>query len=247
MVGMALGRHETVEFYDCSESVLNNRDALEKIFVQTARDAGATVIESFFHAFAPQGVSGVVVISESHFAVHAWPEFGYAAVDLFTCGDSIDFKRAVDGLTEGLQSRSVIVSGVLFRGIPDKNGETREVPVYGGGSTRLYSLNWRDSYCVQNAVAISLAIDFRGVPPENDAGLLTDREFWKPFETELRSGTGRCRELADGGFLALARGPRGNLHLDFLHFGFVEPRGLAEALMSRLGGNGYRMQVGLRK
>lgn len=86
----ALGRHILVEYYNCDNDILNDVDFIEDSMVQAARDAGATVINSTFHHFSPIGVSGVVVIQESHLAIHTWPEFGYAAVDLFTCGDVID-------------------------------------------------------------------------------------------------------------------------------------------------------------
>jgi S-adenosylmethionine decarboxylase len=58
--------------------------------VDAALEAGAEIREVAFHKFSPQGVSGVVVISESHLAIHTWPELGYAAVDVFTCGDTVD-------------------------------------------------------------------------------------------------------------------------------------------------------------
>ena len=93
--GFALGRQMTVEFYDCDPAKLADTALMEKVFLDAAHRSGATVIESRFHQFTPQGVSGVVVISESHFAVHAWPEHEYAAVDLFTCGENVDFDKAV--------------------------------------------------------------------------------------------------------------------------------------------------------
>jgi len=86
----ALGRHVLVEFFDCAPEILNDVTAIEKSMVDAAIEAGATVINSTFHHFSPFGVSGVVVIQESHLAVHTWPEYGYAAVDLFTCGDTVD-------------------------------------------------------------------------------------------------------------------------------------------------------------
>ena len=86
----ALGRHVLVEFYGCSPDILNNTAQIEEIMVKAALEAGAEVREVIFHKFAPQGVSGVVVISESHLAIHTWPEFGYAAVDVFTCGTTVD-------------------------------------------------------------------------------------------------------------------------------------------------------------
>ena len=93
--GIALGRQMTIEFYDCKSATLTDAAQLEKVFLHAAEVSGAHVVDSVFHSFQPQGVSGVVVISESHFAVHAWPEHDYAAVDLFTCGSGVDFDLAV--------------------------------------------------------------------------------------------------------------------------------------------------------
>lgn len=86
----SLGRHILVEFHGCSSDVLNDVPCIESSMVNAAKESGATIISSVFHHFSPFGVSGVVVIQESHLAIHTWPEYGYAAVDLFTCGDSVD-------------------------------------------------------------------------------------------------------------------------------------------------------------
>lgn len=86
----ALGRHIIVEYYDCSPDLLNDVTFIESCMESAARDAGATIINSTFHHFSPYGVSGVVVIQESHLAIHTWPEYGFASVDLFTCGGSVD-------------------------------------------------------------------------------------------------------------------------------------------------------------
>jgi S-adenosylmethionine decarboxylase len=86
----ALGRHILAEFYGCPPEKLNNPDRIKQEMVAAALEAGAEVRETVFHQFSPQGVSGVVVISESHLAIHTWPEFGYAAVDIFTCGQTVD-------------------------------------------------------------------------------------------------------------------------------------------------------------
>jgi S-adenosylmethionine decarboxylase len=69
---------------------LNDIKKVEDIMVNAALEAGAEVRELVFHKFSPQGVSGVVVISESHLAIHTWPELGYAAVDVFTCGEKVN-------------------------------------------------------------------------------------------------------------------------------------------------------------
>ncbi|NEP15517.1 MAG: polyamine aminopropyltransferase [Leptolyngbya sp. SIO4C1] len=86
----SLGRHILVEFHGCSAEVLNEVPLIESSMVDAAKEAGATIISSIFHHFSPFGVSGVVVIQESHLAIHTWPEYRYAAVDLFTCGDSVN-------------------------------------------------------------------------------------------------------------------------------------------------------------
>lgn len=83
----ALGNHILVEFMGCDPHVMNDVSSIERDMVGAAQKAGATVINSTFHHFSPYGVSGVVVIQESHLAIHTWPEYGYAAVDLFTCGE----------------------------------------------------------------------------------------------------------------------------------------------------------------
>lgn len=85
-----LGRHILVEFTHCDPTALNDVILIEKGMVDAATEAGATVINSTFHHFSPFGVSGVVVIQESHLAIHTWPEYQYAAVDLFTCGDEVN-------------------------------------------------------------------------------------------------------------------------------------------------------------
>ena len=79
--------------------ILNDVKKVEEIMVNAALESGAEVREYVFHKFSPQGVSGVVVISESHLAIHTWPELGYAAVDVFTCGDSVNPWDACNFLT----------------------------------------------------------------------------------------------------------------------------------------------------
>ena len=87
-----LGQHVLAEFFECDPNILNSLDKVEKYMVDAALECGATIVQKCFHMFNPYGVSGVVIISESHLAIHTWPELGYAAVDLFTCGDKCDPK-----------------------------------------------------------------------------------------------------------------------------------------------------------
>lgn len=94
-----LGRHVLAEIYGCAFEILNDVKKVEEIMVNAALETGAEVREVVFHKFSPQGVSGVVVISESHLAIHTWPELGYAAVDVFTCGDTVNPWDACNFLT----------------------------------------------------------------------------------------------------------------------------------------------------
>lgn len=101
----ALGRHLLLELRECNVAVLDDLEYLENALVSAAKDAGATVIDKSFHQFAPQGVSGVVLIAESHLSLHTWPEHAYAAVDIFTCGTTVKIEVAADALIRQLGSR----------------------------------------------------------------------------------------------------------------------------------------------
>ena len=101
----ALGRHLLIELKDCNKEVLNDLEFLKNILCETAEQIGATIVNQAFHKFSPQGVSGVVVIAESHICIHTWPEYGYAAVDVFTCGNSIEPKNAITPLVERLKAK----------------------------------------------------------------------------------------------------------------------------------------------
>jgi S-adenosylmethionine decarboxylase len=111
-----LGRHILAEIYGCDPQILNNKELIEKIMVESALKAGAEVREVAFHKFSPQGVSGVVIISESHLTIHTWPELGYAAVDVFTCGDSVNPWNACDNMTEFLKAKNMTATEIK-RGI----------------------------------------------------------------------------------------------------------------------------------
>jgi S-adenosylmethionine decarboxylase len=102
----ALGRHILVELYDCDKEALNNLGFLRDVMVNAAIDCGAEVLGDSFHHFSPQGVSGVVIIAESHLSIHTWPEYGYAAVDVFTCGTTVEPEKAARALIEKLGSRN---------------------------------------------------------------------------------------------------------------------------------------------
>ncbi len=122
-----LGCHILIEAYDCDPKILDDIAVVEETMVNAALRAGAEVREVAFRKFSPQGVSGVVVISESHLSVHTWPEFGYAAVDVFTCGDTVDPMVAVDYIRDEFKARRALTSEVK-RGIFDEHNITKISP-----------------------------------------------------------------------------------------------------------------------
>ncbi len=106
------GKHIIMDASGCSPELLNDLNYLKKLLVEAAEKANATILNVAFHHFAPQGVSGVVVISESHLSIHTWPEYGYAALDFYTCGD-IDPKAACYFVAESLKANYVLTTEVL--------------------------------------------------------------------------------------------------------------------------------------
>jgi S-adenosylmethionine decarboxylase len=101
-----MGRHIITELWGCDTTKLNDIEFIEKLFVNAALEAGAEVREVAFHKFAPQGVSGVVIISESHLTIHSFPEHGYASIDVYTCGDRIDPHVASDYISRELHAKT---------------------------------------------------------------------------------------------------------------------------------------------
>jgi S-adenosylmethionine decarboxylase len=81
------GKHFIVEFRDCSAAKLNNKKFIQETLVKAAEAARCHVLHAYFHTFEPQGVTGIVALAESHISIHSWPEYGYAAIDIFMCGD----------------------------------------------------------------------------------------------------------------------------------------------------------------
>lgn len=104
MSNPTLGYHVLVEMYQCNEAFLDDPKYVEETLVRAADLSGATVVSHTFHQFSPYGVSGVVVVSESHLAIHTWPEHGYASLDLYTCGDVVDTHGAFSYIREKFEA-----------------------------------------------------------------------------------------------------------------------------------------------
>ncbi len=98
-----------MELYGCSSNKLNDQDFVRETMLQAARISKATIVKDVFHSFNPQGLSGVVVISESHFAVHTWPEHSCASIDIFSCGD-LDIESSLNFIKESFQCKEAEIS-----------------------------------------------------------------------------------------------------------------------------------------
>jgi len=106
----ALGRHLLLELFDCDADAINHLDAVKGALIEAAKRAQATIVDVVFHEFNPFGISGVVVIAESHLSIHTWPEYRYAAVDIFSCGETLQPEVAANYLIEqfGAERASVV-------------------------------------------------------------------------------------------------------------------------------------------
>ena len=141
------GRHLLVEYTGCDFSVLDDLKRIEALMNEAARAAQTNIVASVFQPFEPQGVTGVVVVEESHLSIHTWPEHGYAAVDVFTCGDSLP-ERAHEVLSLGLKAQHAEIMyvdrgmGVPGRGIQVRSHHTEfNTPIEAGEQPAELRLN----------------------------------------------------------------------------------------------------------
>ncbi len=100
-----LGKHLLLELKECNPQLLNDLDYIRNSLLRAAEDLGVHVVGESFHQFSPQGVTGILSIAESHISIHTWPEYGYAAADIFTCGSSFQPLQAAEILIDRLESK----------------------------------------------------------------------------------------------------------------------------------------------
>lgn len=159
----SLGRHLLVELYDCKPEILDDVSAVEQLMESAALAAEATIINLTFHHFSPYGVSGVIVIQESHLAIHTWPEARYAAIDLFTCGEDTRPWLAFEVLKAGLKAQNSSAMEI-HRGAmallpaspnaqipPIKQSAPKNPPAY-----------HRDSWFTQRNESLALSLKYKG-------------------------------------------------------------------------------------
>ena len=110
------GKHYLIDLRDCDPEIIKSVEPTREIVLRAAKECGATILDDYFHQFQPIGVSGVVLIAESHISVHTWPESGFAAADIFTCGE-MKPQVAIDIMREGFRAKAASMSmKVVVRG-----------------------------------------------------------------------------------------------------------------------------------
>ncbi len=93
-----LGEHFICDLSDCDRELLLDSDRARELFTQAVRDSGLTIVSEGFYKFSPHGFTCFLLLAESHASLHAWPEYGYCAIDLFTCNLEMDIHPLVDEL-----------------------------------------------------------------------------------------------------------------------------------------------------
>ncbi|AQS58898.1 adenosylmethionine decarboxylase [Desulforamulus ferrireducens] len=128
VLGQPLGLQLLAEIWECDENKLNDIKYIQEMMIKAAKKANANIREVAFHHFDPQGVSGVVVIAESHLTIHTWPELAYAAVDIFTCGEHVDPWVALESITQDLNAEDANVMEIS-RGMKNLKRLKKKKPV----------------------------------------------------------------------------------------------------------------------
>lgn len=261
---LALGRQITIEYQDCGPDVFLSKEKVKTAMVDAAKESGATVISANFHNFEPQGISGVVIIAESHFTIHAWPEHNYAAVDVFTCSDTIDMDVAVESMRNAFQSKNTYISSDQNRGIISRPMEER-IFTGSGDQPQILPLSWQKEFEQRKPWGIATAIDIY----ECDPGLIRDEKQIRDFVVQLcelidMRRFGECQVVHFGedekvaGFsmtqlieTSLISGHFANqsnaAYIDIFSCKCYEPREAAEFATSFFKGHHYKMQVALRQ
>jgi len=155
-----LGTHVLLDLYGCNPDRLDDLDFLRETALEGVRRSGATIVGEYFKQFEPQGVSGVVVIAESHLSFHSWPEFGYIAMDYFTCGDRIDIEAAL-GHFERLLEPAKAVKTRHSRGedVGEREWAVPEAARARGPQVWHTEHHWEDDETLEHTVRFQYAVE----------------------------------------------------------------------------------------
>ncbi len=120
-----VGKHCILELYECDAFRLNDEAFVRTTITAAAKNAGATLLNLITHRFIPQGVTGLALLAESHISIHTWPESGYAAVDVFTCGDHTMPDLACKIMCSEFRAKNHVIKTFLRQTPEGLSGEVR--------------------------------------------------------------------------------------------------------------------------
>ena len=250
--GLALGRHITVELTGCDAKIIADSDAVKKALLGAAEASGAHIVESSFHYFSPQGVSGFVIISESHYSIHTWPEFDYAAVDVFTCGETISPLTGIEYLKKALHARESVISADMWRGTAFNYTEKAAKNDPSGSSLDLERL-----FSSSHPYGISCAIDLSGCARGSVQDmktvfhLLSDKikcRCGNPQFGEFENGNIAVCSAFDGNTSLMLRIDKTvrSVHIDLFSREYADPRECALLALAGFGAESYKIHPALR-
>lgn len=255
-----LWRHITLDLYNCDKDILRDLKILEKTLIDSAKVIWATVIKSEFHEFKPQWISWVVVLAESHITIHSWPEYGYAAVDIFACWD-MNFKKWVDLLKNILKPKSLEIVTDLKRWIISefKNDLKKDRLFYNDEK-----INWQTQFIKSNAWWIATSVDIFWCDSEKirDAKLIKKyvrelcklikmKRFWSTevvnFWEDERVAWFSMTQLIETSLISWHFANQTNAaYLDIFSCKYYDPAVMAEFTLKFFGGKYYKINVNFR-
>lgn len=124
---ITLGHHWIVDLHGCPSELLDDQELIRQRLHETTDRFGLTLLDVVSNKFEPQGVTAIGLLAESHMSIHTWPEHGYAAVDIFTCGSDQTLKAACRFIAESLQATESMVLR-LQRGVLNFDGSRQMTP-----------------------------------------------------------------------------------------------------------------------
>ena len=251
-----LGRHVTLDLYGCDGDALRSAERIETLLKAAANESGATILSCHLHSYLPQGVSGVLIIAESHFTIHTWPEHRFAAVDVFTCGESLDVDAAARALQRDLGAERLVVSGDFARG--------SRLPV-GERAFEAMPVSWKEQFDQGGAWGLASSVDLYGCNPETIRDAQAIRRFAHQACDRIgmrRYGETQVVQCGDDprvcGYsmiqlieTSLISGHFANdtntAYIDIFSCRYYEPRTLAEFAFEFFDADHYKLNVAMRE
>lgn len=106
---MILGKHAIIDIKNCKDCDIDDMNFIKTTLMDSCKSANLTVVDNKFHKFDPIGISGVIVLAESHIAIHTWPEYQFVAIDVFTCGQAINPRIVCETIAKKLNSDQIVI------------------------------------------------------------------------------------------------------------------------------------------